>query len=543
MEDDVYFYRPDAGYGLPHDPFKAIVAPRIIGWISSLTAAGTPTSRHTASARQCVPIRTSLRFSSEGYKDSVRNIEATREFAWNFVSRELAEKMNATSEPVDPHVDEFRLCGVAPAPGRAIRAPHVAASPAVLECKLLDVREIKDLNGDGTDHWLVLGQVAGVHIRRAYLRDGLSTPSWPTPCCAPATGRTTCTAASGWNCIDLIERSWPIRLRRKSPRNSWSGGGLCLDARTGLAAPPELLKMPGVAVAHRPDQRAQHGGAGSLDGLGAALQIGFGRRRRAVPLRCPAPRPSPRSTGRQWRCAAGFPAAAVPHGPGRPRPGRRAGRPSRTRGCDAAVRWWTANRRHARLGPGHAPVPVVRLRQRGADARWPRARCAGRAFPPSAGAFPRGCGRPVRPSARPRRGPGRSSRNAHLRGHRGHRAGDVDGEGPLGLLRRLLAQRHHQPDVRAIEAGFLGDLEQRAARGSMGLWKGWPMPGRISFAAAIARHDVGGQRVHVDVIAHVPGPRATPAAGARRCPAGDEHRAQPQQAAATAACTASGAPQ
>ena len=34
------FYEPRLGHGLPHDPFKATVAPRPIGWISSRDAGG-----------------------------------------------------------------------------------------------------------------------------------------------------------------------------------------------------------------------------------------------------------------------------------------------------------------------------------------------------------------------------------------------------------------------------------------------------------------------------------------------------------------------
>ena len=36
------FYEPHLGHGLPHDPFKAIIAPRPIGWISSLDKQGRP---------------------------------------------------------------------------------------------------------------------------------------------------------------------------------------------------------------------------------------------------------------------------------------------------------------------------------------------------------------------------------------------------------------------------------------------------------------------------------------------------------------------
>jgi len=35
MSTQDYFYEPARGHGLPHDPFKAIVGPRPIGWISS----------------------------------------------------------------------------------------------------------------------------------------------------------------------------------------------------------------------------------------------------------------------------------------------------------------------------------------------------------------------------------------------------------------------------------------------------------------------------------------------------------------------------
>src|SRR3546814_3766715 len=111
MEDDVYFYRPEAGHGLPHDPFKAIIAPRLIGWISSVNASG---QANLAPYSFCAAVCSRpdiIAFSSEGYKDSVRNVEATREFEWNFVSRELAETVNATAEPGDAEINEFQQIG------------------------------------------------------------------------------------------------------------------------------------------------------------------------------------------------------------------------------------------------------------------------------------------------------------------------------------------------------------------------------------------------------------------------------------------------
>ncbi|MGF6469065.1 flavin reductase family protein [Paraburkholderia youngii] len=168
-----YFYDPAAGHGLPHDPFKAIVAPRLIGWISSRDAQGAlnlaPYSFFGAFAT-FPPI---IGFSSEGRKDSLANIEATGEFVWNLATRPLAEQMNRSSAPVAPQVDEFALAGLTPAPGRNVAVPHVAESPAALECKLLQIVRLQDVDGKPMDNYLSLGQVVGVHIDEAYLKDGL----------------------------------------------------------------------------------------------------------------------------------------------------------------------------------------------------------------------------------------------------------------------------------------------------------------------------------------------------------------------------------
>ncbi len=169
---DTYFYEPDAGHGLPHDPFKAIVAPRPIGWISTRDRQGrvnlAPYSFFNAFS-SAPPI---IGFSSEGHKDSVRNAEETGEFVANFVSRSLAEAMNRTSAPVASGVDEFALASLDTAPCRLVAAPRVAAAPAALECKLLQVVRLRDLAGQPLESYLALGQVVGVHIDPRYLTDG-----------------------------------------------------------------------------------------------------------------------------------------------------------------------------------------------------------------------------------------------------------------------------------------------------------------------------------------------------------------------------------
>jgi flavin reductase (DIM6/NTAB) family NADH-FMN oxidoreductase RutF len=173
VQAETYFYEPAKGHGLPHDPFKAIVAPRPIGWISTRDRDGqvnlAPYSFFNAFGAY-PPI---VAFGSEGYKDSVRNIDATGEFVANFVTRQLAEQMNRTSAPVGPEVNEMTLAGLEAAPCRLVAAPRVAAAPAALECKLLQIIRLQDLDGRTLDNYLTLGQVVGVHIDPRYLIDGI----------------------------------------------------------------------------------------------------------------------------------------------------------------------------------------------------------------------------------------------------------------------------------------------------------------------------------------------------------------------------------
>ena len=67
----------------------------------------------------------------------------------------------------------MELAGIASAPSRLVRPPRVADAPAALECRLLQIVPLKNLEGEALDTHLVLGQVVGVHIRGAFLVDGV----------------------------------------------------------------------------------------------------------------------------------------------------------------------------------------------------------------------------------------------------------------------------------------------------------------------------------------------------------------------------------
>lgn len=167
------FYEPDKGHGLPHDPFKAIVAPRPIGWISTRSATGVA-NLAPYSFFNAVSSRPPLvMFSSDGEKNSLRNIRQSGEFACNFVTYDLFGAMNASSADVPGDVSEFGFANLQEGQCQAIAAPCVAAAAAVLECKLTEITSPKALNGSISRSVLVFGQVIGVRIDPAMLNDGL----------------------------------------------------------------------------------------------------------------------------------------------------------------------------------------------------------------------------------------------------------------------------------------------------------------------------------------------------------------------------------
>nr|WP_081983681.1 flavin reductase family protein [Massilia sp. JS1662] len=171
--NDIHFYEPRAGHGLPHDPFNAIVGPRPIGWISTKSRAGVlnlaPYSFFNA-FNYTPPI---VGFASIGYKDTVRNVEETGQFCWNLATRALADRMNATCAMVPPDVDEFALAGLTPAPSRLVDVPRVLEAPVSFECRLTQLIRLQGADGEPAPSWLVLGEVVGVHIDRTLLRDGV----------------------------------------------------------------------------------------------------------------------------------------------------------------------------------------------------------------------------------------------------------------------------------------------------------------------------------------------------------------------------------
>jgi len=165
------FYSSHESCPLPHNPLKAIIAPRPIGWISTLDKTGVINLAPYSFFNAVSTNPGVLMFSSEGLKDSARNAMDSGEFVFSLSTAKLQNQMNATSEGVAPGINEYELGDIEQAECVHVSPPRVAASPASLECKTLKAPSLVALDGKPIDIHIVYGQIVGVHINDDYLTE------------------------------------------------------------------------------------------------------------------------------------------------------------------------------------------------------------------------------------------------------------------------------------------------------------------------------------------------------------------------------------
>lgn len=165
-------YIGENGHGFGFDPFKAIVAPRPIGWISTLDTNGrsnlSPYSFFNAlSSRPNL-----IGFTSEGLKHSMRNARDTGEFVFNLATRALMDAMNQSSADYADGVSEFEETGLEAAASKTVKPPRVAAAAAALECKVVQFIQFQDIEGRPVERYMAVGQVLATYIDDRFIRDG-----------------------------------------------------------------------------------------------------------------------------------------------------------------------------------------------------------------------------------------------------------------------------------------------------------------------------------------------------------------------------------
>jgi flavin reductase (DIM6/NTAB) family NADH-FMN oxidoreductase RutF len=157
---------------LVHDPFKAIVSPRPIGWIGTRDENGVPNLAPYSFFNAIGTHPNLVCFSSMGLKHSHVNARDRGVFTFSLATEALARAMNVTSDDYPAGVNEFAMAGLTEGLSVEIDAPFVAESPAALECVTLSAERLRDRHGVPTQAYLIIGEVVHTHIQDAYIRDG-----------------------------------------------------------------------------------------------------------------------------------------------------------------------------------------------------------------------------------------------------------------------------------------------------------------------------------------------------------------------------------
>ena len=168
------FYRPrDRNHGLPHDPFTAIVGPRPIGWITSMSSKGEINLAPYSFFNSVSSDPPMIMFASDGRKDTITFVEQTGEFVCNLATWDLREAVKETSWTFPSGVNEMAAVGLEAVPSLLVKPPRVKAAPCALECKWLRTLRLDDIDGKPAPRFIAFGQVIGVHIDERFIKDGL----------------------------------------------------------------------------------------------------------------------------------------------------------------------------------------------------------------------------------------------------------------------------------------------------------------------------------------------------------------------------------
>lgn len=168
--------RPDT---LPwQDAYKLLIGsvlPRPIAFVSTKNTEGVanvaPFSFFTAICADpmLVCFAPMIRGTDGDKKDTLKNIESTKEFIINIVSEEICEKVNGAATDFAYGVDEFEMVGLTKIEGTTVNVPRVKESLVGLECELFELLHFGENKGAGS---LVIGKVVNVHVHDDLYENG-----------------------------------------------------------------------------------------------------------------------------------------------------------------------------------------------------------------------------------------------------------------------------------------------------------------------------------------------------------------------------------
>ena len=169
------FYKPKEN-PFTIDPFKSLVFPRPIGWISSVDKKGNANLAPYSYFNAIADAPPQVMFASAAaeqplqFKDSLINILETKEFVVNFATSITRKEMNLSSLNAPKNHDEFMIADLRKRKSKLVKPPSVAASPVNLECKLLKTLKLKSNSKKYTT--MIIGEVIGIYIKDNFIKNG-----------------------------------------------------------------------------------------------------------------------------------------------------------------------------------------------------------------------------------------------------------------------------------------------------------------------------------------------------------------------------------
>jgi len=157
-----------------HELLVGTALPRPIAFVSTVGAEGifnlAPFSFFTPVSVKPAIVGIAIGRKADGKKkDTLVNVEVTKDFVINLVTEDLAQAMNQTSGEYPREVDEFKVVGLTPVPSDLVKSPRVGESPVNMECRLLQILEFGEF--PRINHF-VMGEVLRVHIRDEFWMGG-----------------------------------------------------------------------------------------------------------------------------------------------------------------------------------------------------------------------------------------------------------------------------------------------------------------------------------------------------------------------------------
>jgi flavin reductase (DIM6/NTAB) family NADH-FMN oxidoreductase RutF len=157
-----------------HDFFVGTAVPRPIAFVSTVGNTGVynlaPFSFFVPLSAKPAIVGLGISRRRDGSKkDTLVNIEQTRDFVVNLVTEGMAEAMNQASGEYPYEVDEFKITGLTPIRADFVKSPMVGESPINMECRFLQVLEWGEFPNINS---FIIAEVIQVHVKDEFWAGG-----------------------------------------------------------------------------------------------------------------------------------------------------------------------------------------------------------------------------------------------------------------------------------------------------------------------------------------------------------------------------------